>query len=86
MVARFSTALCPFARNVLGDNTPSISHEKLNDILKRIKEHVPQEGTHRVEKRDLGFNVESQLLDVTGDHTWQAPGPDDMSVKTTTVL
>jgi hypothetical protein len=42
MVARFSTALCPLARNVLGGNTPEISHEKLNDILKRIKEHAPR--------------------------------------------
>jgi hypothetical protein len=51
-VARLSTALCPFLREVPGDNNPEISDEKLNDILKWIKEDVPDEESHWAEKRD----------------------------------
>ena len=57
MIARLSTALCPFARDVPGDNNPETPDDKLNDILKRIKEHVPDEESHQVKKRDWGFDA-----------------------------
>ena len=69
-------ALCPYAERALQDPEYLMQHLKERDAPAAEKQH---------EKRQSGpgnipfttFN-ENQLVDVTGEHAWVAPGPNDI--------
>ena len=69
-------ALCPYAARALEDPEFVAEHIQKRDVPKTNEQH---------EKRQSGpgglpfttFN-EDQLIDVTGDHAWVAPGPNDI--------
>lgn len=69
-------ALCPYAERAPKDPEFLVQHLKERDAPKAVKQH---------EKRQSGpgnipfttFN-ENQLIDVTGDYAWVAPGPNDI--------
>ena len=80
LVLAFTTtilALCPYAERALKDPEALNEHPKKRD--------APRAEEQNNEKRQSGpgnipfttFN-ENQLIDVTGDHAWVAPGPNDL--------
>lgn len=77
LAAGSSFALCPFKR---GDH--EIPDEELARLLAETKHHVPAQDTADRVKRSTPFDREAQLIDVSGEHAWQPPGPNDMYVKT----
>lgn len=72
-----SQALCPYAEQALRDPEFMKRHLEQRGVLE--EEHAPKE------KRQSGpgnipftsFN-ENQLIDVTGQYAWVAPGPNDI--------
>lgn len=71
---KLSAALCPFKR---GDSGAfDLPEDKVAEIIARVNEHVTPEEAPK--QKRASFDPESQLIDVSGDHAWQAPGPHDM--------
>lgn len=69
-------ALCPHAEQALKDP----------EYLKRHleKDQVPKKGISKAKRQSGPGNIpftafnENQLVDVTGEHAWVAPGPNDI--------
>ena len=61
-------ALCPYAERALED--PEF-------LSQHLKERNAPEAAIQHEKRQTSFD-ENQLIDVTGEHAWVAPGPNDI--------
>lgn len=76
-VARLSVGMCPFRREAAGSPIGDISEERLAEILARINVELPDHFPHEEEKRATGFDPVGQRIDVSGQHAWQAPGPND---------
>lgn len=73
LTAGYSLALCPFKR---GDY--EIPEDKVAELLAKVNQHVPSKDESLPEKRDTPFDPEEQFIDVSGEHAWQPPGPNDM--------
>ena len=75
-VSTTSSALCPYAKRALED--PESTKELFNerDVSRAEKEH----GKRQSESGNVPFTTfdENQLIDVTGEHAWVAPGPNDL--------
>jgi len=81
-----TTALCPFSGQALSGRDPlaAVDQGKLRDLISKLDLRdaaTSIDATRDEEKRDAvpltEFN-ENQLIDVSGDHRWIAPGPTDM--------
>ena len=68
-ISTTSSALCPYAKRALED--PEYTKELL-------KERAVPRAEKQQEKRQLTTFNENQLIDVTGEHAWVAPGPNDL--------
>ena len=66
-----STALCPMGRRAMENP------ESFNDLLKRSH---PEKEVEKRQSGTLPFTTfsEDQLIDVTGEYAWVAPGPGDI--------
>ena len=67
-ISSTSSALCPYAKRAFEDpeSTEELFQER--DVPSVKKQH---------EQRQTTFN-ENQLIDVTGEYAWVAPGPNDL--------
>ena len=63
-ISSTSSALCPYAKRALEDP----------EAIKK------QHEQRQIEERDIPFTTfnENQLIDVTGEYAWVAPGPNDL--------
>lgn len=71
-----SLALCPYAKRAL---------ESAEFTKQNVKDRRASEAEREHEKRQSGLGDvpftsfdENQLIDVTGEHAWVAPGPNDL--------
>ena len=71
-----SSALCPYAKRALEDLESTKEHFKERDVPKAEK----QPGKRQSGPGNIPFTTfnENQLIDVTGEHVWVAPGPNDL--------
>ena len=75
-ISTTSSALCPYAKRALED--PEFTKELLKerDVPRAEKQHEKRQSV----PGNIPFTTfdENQLIDVTGEHAWVAPGPNDL--------
>ena len=75
-ISTTSSALCPYAKRALEDSESTKELFKERDVPRAEKEHDKRQSV----PRNVPFTTfdENQLIDVTGEHAWIAPGPNDL--------
>ena len=74
-ISAVTQALCPYAEQVLRDHEFTKRHPKSDNSNKETPKEKRQSGPGNIPFTT--FN-ENQLIDVTGEHAWVAPGPSDI--------
>ena len=75
-ISTTSSALCPYAKRALEDPESTKELFKERDVPRAEKEHDKRQSV----PGNAPFTTfdENQLIDVTGEHAWVAPGPNDL--------